>query len=385
MIRVGLLWHSLSSGNLGVRALTLAQLSILEAAAAAAGRSIEVAMFGHPDWGAPPLSFEGQHVRLAGSFDLTAAALFRRPMDVLSAFRRCDLLIDIGEGDSFTDVYGTRRYLKQIASKALALRSGRPLILAPQTIGPFGCGRRLPAGAILRGAAEIFVRDEESERFTRRISRRCNPVVSTDIAFLLPWTKPPHRAPDDSVRIGINVSGLLYGSPSFGLSVSYDRLIDALLARFTANPVCEVHLVGHVLAAPGDPDQDIAVADALARRFPALKVAPPSSDPRAVKALIAGFDFFVGARMHACIAAFSAGIPVVPLAYTRKTTGLFRALGYDTVVDLRTSTLDAAVATVTDAYVRRVLLAEQVAAGNAEAAVRLKHYTDAIGRMVSAA
>ncbi len=384
MIRVGLLWHSLSSGNLGVRALTLAQLSILEAAAASAGRPIEVAMFGHPDWGAPSLSFEGQHVCLADSFDLTAAALFKHPGDVLSAFRRCDLLIDIGEGDSFTDVYGTRRYLKQIASKALALRSGRPLILAPQTIGPFGRGRRLPAAAILRGAAEIFVRDDESQGFTRRVSRRSDTVLSTDIAFLLPWTKPP-RATDEPVRVGINVSGLLYGSRSFGLSVPYDRLIDALLARFTANQACEVHLIGHVIAAPGDPDQDIAVADALARRFPSLKVAPPSSDPRDVKSSIAGLDFFVGARMHACIAAFSAGVPVVPLAYTRKTTGLFRALGYDAVVDLRTSSLDAAVATVMDAYVRRVLLAEQIAAGNAEAALRLKHYTDAIDRMVSAA
>ena len=156
MLRVGLLWHSLASGNLGVRALTLAQLAILETAAEAAGREIEVVIFGHPDWGAPRIAYAGRRVRLLPPHDLTAAALFRRTGDLLGAFRRCDLLIDIGEGDSFTDVYGWRRYVKQLASKALALRSGNPLILAPQTIGPFGRGRRLPAAALLRTSSRAM-------------------------------------------------------------------------------------------------------------------------------------------------------------------------------------------------------------------------------------
>ena len=47
-------------------------------------------------------------------------------------------------------------------------------------------------------------------------------------------------------------------------------------------------------------------------------------------------NFFVGARMHACIAAFSSGVPTVPMAYSRKFTGLFtETLGYNCLCDMR--------------------------------------------------
>ena len=44
-------------------------------------------------------------------------------------------------------------------------------------------------------------------------------------------------------------------------------------------------------------------------------------------------DFFAGARMHSTIAAFSTGVPVVPIAYSRKFTGLYHSLGYDYIID----------------------------------------------------
>ncbi|MET4697649.1 colanic acid/amylovoran biosynthesis protein [Constrictibacter sp. MBR-5] len=384
MLRVGLLWHSLASGNLGVRALTLAQLAILETAAEAAGREVEAVIFGHPDWGAPRLDYAGRLVRLAPPHDLTAVALFRRTGDLLGAFRRCDLLIDIGEGDSFTDVYGWRRYVKQLASKALALRSGRPLILAPQTIGPFGRGRRLPPAALLRRAAHVFARDAESEAFARRLAPTANLALATDVAFLLPW-EAPARPRGGPLRIGLNVSGLLYQGRGFGLPVPYAALVDALLADWTGRAGYEVHLVAHVLAAPGEADQDGAVSRQLARRFPAARLAPAFTDPRAAKSWIAGLDFFVGARMHACVAAFSAGVPLVPLAYTRKATGLFRSLGYDAVADLRSGSLEDAVRIVGDGLAGRAALAAAAAAGNRRAAERLRVYTDLVAHLVRTA
>ena len=39
--------------------------------------------------------------------------------------------------------------------------------------------------------------------------------------------------------------------------------------------------------------------------------------------------------MHATIAAFSSGVPVIPTAYSRKFVGLFNGVGYKNVVDLR--------------------------------------------------
>ena len=50
---------------------------------------------------------------------------------------------------------------------------------------------------------------------------------------------------------------------------------------------------------------------------------------------MASLDLFMGARMHACIGAFSAGVPTLLLAYSRKFSGLFKeTLGYDYVTDM---------------------------------------------------
>ena len=52
------------------------------------------------------------------------------------------------------------------------------------------------------------------------------------------------------------------------------------------------------------------------------------------KNTIAQMDVFVGARMHATIAAFSSGVPTIPIAYSRKFEGLFGSLGYNHVIDI---------------------------------------------------
>jgi colanic acid/amylovoran biosynthesis protein len=52
-------------------------------------------------------------------------------------------------------------------------------------------------------------------------------------------------------------------------------------------------------------------------------LAPFFLNPIFAKNYIAGLDFFAGARMHSTIAAFSSGIAVFPMAYSRKFNGLF--------------------------------------------------------------
>jgi hypothetical protein len=47
--RIGLLWHSMNSDNLGVGALTLAHIAILERAAAAAGLAPRFVVIGWRD------------------------------------------------------------------------------------------------------------------------------------------------------------------------------------------------------------------------------------------------------------------------------------------------------------------------------------------------
>ena len=46
-------------------------------------------------------------------------------------------------------------------------------------------------------------------------------------------------------------------------------------------------------------------------------------------------DFFVGARMHATIAAISSGVATVPFSYSRKFEGLYYNLQYKYIVSAR--------------------------------------------------
>ena len=87
---------------------------------------------------------------------------------------------------------------------------------------------------------------------------------------------------------------------------------------------------------------------------PNLNIAPFALGPVEVKSFIAGLDFFIGARMHATIAAFSSGIPVVPLAYSRKFNGLFKeTLSYPYNIDMKTTSKDTALANIVEAYNKR--------------------------------
>ena len=45
-------------------------------------------------------------------------------------------------------------------------------------------------------------------------------------------------------------------------------------------------------------------------------------------------DFFVGSRLHSCIAALSQGIPTIGIAYSKKFKGVFESVGAgDWVID----------------------------------------------------
>jgi polysaccharide pyruvyl transferase WcaK-like protein len=54
-----------------------------------------------------------------------------------------------------------------------------------------------------------------------------------------------------------------------------------------------------------------------------------------IKGIIGLCDFFIGSRMHSCIAALSQGIPTIGVAYSKKFIGIFNS------VDLGTYVIDA--------------------------------------------
>lgn len=376
-ITVGLLWHSLSSDNLGVGALTESQIALLRRAAARAGRTVRFSVFGT----------RGSRLGLNRADGVTIGdrLSWKRMLvgrsDFLRQLRACDIVFDIGEGDSFTDIYGLERFAYQAGTKALVHWLGKPLVLSPQTIGPFERGWTAAiARRLMRRAQRVYARDVLSSAYLRQLDVRDNVHEAIDVAFGLPYQRR-ELGGGGKVRVGLNVSGLLYaggysGDNQFGLSVDYGQMTERLMAYFTARPEVELHLVSHVITDLVGNEDDYAAAVALAARFPGVVVAERFDSPGAAKSYIAAMDYFAGARMHACIAAFSSGVAVTPVAYSRKFSGLFATLGYQHVADCKAIDTDAAVAMVCDGYLRRAELAAQIVEGNALAQQKLRGYED---------
>ena len=149
----------------------------------------------------------------------------------------------------------------------------------------------------------------------------------------------------------------------FGLKCDYQSLARQLIDYFLNQENVKVHLVPHVVGSERSIENDYAVSYDLWREYdnPNLLLAPLALGPIEIKSYIAGLDFFMGARMHATIGAFSAGVPVVPMAYSRKFNGLFLdTLSYNHMVDMKTMDNDDIVEIIKIAYANRNDLKKEI-------------------------
>lgn len=352
-IKIGLLWHSASAGNLGVGALTLANLALAQEVAADLGLAPEFTIFSMRESAAGYL-VEGE----VDTFVIDARTLLS-PSGYWSAVARQDCVLDIGAGDSFADIYGPRRFAFLWLTKIMAKFRNTPLLLSPQTIGPFTKrGYRPFARMALAGVDAVVARDQMSLDVLNDLAPSAKNVLAVDVAFALPYHDHSAQRGTGPVRIGINVSGLLFneaisGRNRFGLDVDYAALMRRFIADVISRPDVEVHLITHANHKHDLWDNDRNIADKLALEFPLAKRVPDFRDPSEAKSYISGLDFLVAGRMHACIAAFSSGTPVVPVAYSRKFSGLFGMLHYPWMVPVTGANTDDALAYLHDCFDRR--------------------------------
>ena len=378
-----LIMHSTRSDNLGVGALTRSEVEILRGVAADLGRTLTLTVI---DWkDTRPAYITGDDIRIV---PLDTKFLLN-PFGYFATVLRADAVVDIGAGDSFADIYGPGRLRRLFAMKFLTHLARRPLVVAPQTIGPFTrpMSSRL-ARLTLNLSALVATRDPMSTAAVRDLGVTRPVVEASDVAMLLPYDPPGPRQPGP-LRVGLNLSGLLMhggygGGNDYGLSLDYPALMRDLVALFHSRGA-EVVLVPHVIVKSGPmvKEDDTRASQKLAAAVPGLTLAPDFATPSEAKSFIAGLDFFMGARMHACIAALSSGVPVMPMAYSRKFAGLFGALGYGHTLDLRSlSAQDILTATATALDRLPELAAEARQAGDLGRA-RLAVYRDALRALLA--
>lgn len=282
------------------------------------------------------------------------------------AITSADAVLDISGGDSFTDLYGNQRFWAVVAPKLIAMERKRPLILLPQTYGPFRSKRiRRLAERVVRTSAMAWARDTGSFEILRSLAgsdfdatKHCSGV---DVAFGLPSTEPANPLPaplaawlaaESSLRVAVNVSGMIYNdeasaSRRYGFKAEYRQVIDKLLRRLLEQTDSHILLVPHVLAPTGHYESDIDACqnalDALGPSAPRerIGVLPPLFDASETKWIISHAEWFCGTRMHSTIAALSSGVPAAAIAYSDKTKGVFATCGQAAcVADPRTADTD---------------------------------------------
>lgn len=258
-------------------------------------------------------------------------------------YRTFDYVLDMGSGDSFADIYGKTRFYSVYDQHRMARLFRKRLLLLPQTIGPFkNATIKRKANRSIEKADYVFARDNQSYEYVKSNTTQKHFSETIDVAFFMPYKKEEFSK--DYIHVGLNVSALLWNggytrNNQFGLVVDYQQLVHSIIKYFLKYPNVKLHLIAHVVSAMNSVENDYAISYELAQEYKSenLVLAPLFLNPILAKNYIAGLDFFSGARMHATIAAFSSGIPVYPMSYSRKFNGLYiDTLGYNYMGDMTT-------------------------------------------------
>jgi len=308
-VRVLVLWADERSPNLGVRTLARGSRDLIDSV----WPDTEVE---YADFTARPPQVPWGQVRSLVRERVTGRLGMKQWLEGF------DLVWDTRSGDSFSDIYGSHRHSVMSAVHEFAAQAHRPVVMAPQTIGPFmsGSGRMLARRSLHRSAL-VFARDPVSAAAAEALGRPVDAVTS-DLAFAIAPPDPVARRRD----VILNVSGLLWReNPHLDARV-YREAVTAIVRMLLADSR-SVALLPHVLDSH-DRDNDAPAVDALTAEFgdDLEPLAPRDLDD--ARAIIAGSRVLIGARMHACLNALSTGVPAIAMAYSRKFAPLFDAIGW---------------------------------------------------------
>jgi colanic acid/amylovoran biosynthesis protein len=316
-MRVLVLWADNRSSSLGVRVLAQG-MAILARDAWGSETTVDFQDFAAGDSG---MSLGGRS--LARDFG-------RRRGPVKEKLRGYDVIIDSGAGDSLTDIYGLKRLVTIVATSRISKKLRIPVVMGPQTIGPFDSRIGTVLGRTrLQHAALVLSRDSQSANYAAKLGRQVDATV-TDVVFCLPL--PPCFPAQDIV---VNVSGLLWApNPHFD-SVEYRHevreLIRGLLVRSR-----RVALLPHVLQNPYA-DNDMPAMEDLESEFGNQVNSIVPKDLENARAILASASLTIGARMHACLNSLSVGTPTIYWAYSRKFAPMMEDIGWEFGVDLRSA------------------------------------------------
>jgi len=280
---------------------------------------------------------------------------------LVRAIDKCDVVMDASAGDSFSDIYGSRRFRNIVLPKKIAALRSRPMLLLPQTYGPF---RDKHNAALARDAIlsceQAWARDEDSLGVLKDLlGSDFDPTMhrsGVDMAFGLPAVRPlACQIPglEDWLGmgpkpLGFNVSGLVWNrgedlEKKWGFKASYRKLVVEAVSWMLRTGGHRLLLIPHVLSPAGRAESDLQAAhELLAQLDPGvatpdrIRIVSNTLNEQELKWLIGNCSWFCGTRMHSTIAALSSGVPSASIVYSDKAAGVFDRCGQrEHVIDPR--------------------------------------------------
>lgn len=354
-IKIGFFFGTLLHENMGCNALNYSFIQLCEEIAKIKNWHFQYVMFWdipssfkHEDLPTELRSYDITFQKVPDSyFRLFIKGLLKDHMHDYNEFyntvKSCDFFVDSCGGDSFSDIYGnyTLRYIHK--NHKLAYKYNKPIILLPQTIGPFNTREgEKRASQMMQKATMIYVRDELSKTVAQKYISQNKIFYTIDMAFQMKYPTYKDIYNKNKTRIGVSPSALLWnggytGQNQFGLKSNYKNLIRDIIKHLIEKDY-EVNLLAHVLygTASKPREDDYWLCKQLHEEFPATILAPYFYSPTEAKSFIATLNGLMSSRMHCCIGAYSSGVPVFTLGYSRKFNGLFNeTLKYRYGSDLR--------------------------------------------------
>lgn len=275
--------------------------------------------------------------------------IHKEPHKTLQAFLDADFVVGAPGGYFFS--YGSGNALiVLIYTMALAILSGKPLYLLPQSIGPFNHRReRLLARWLLPHARAVMVREGASlENLAADGFPISNCHLLPDMAFAFEgetqtgareWLRSQGVDPHPSrPLLGVTVIDWEAQYPGFDKQEQYEVALAATIRYFAQD------YNGKVIFFPQSWGPTLMEDD----RLPARRVADRVTDlgssvlvvespllPGLLKSVLGEMDIFIGTRMHSNIFAMSQGVPVIAIGYLHKTLGIARTAGIERwVIDI---------------------------------------------------
>lgn len=329
------------------------------------------------------------------------------PTQMLAKERFCkeilssDVVIDLS-GDSLSD-RGSHSTVN-LMGILLCMILDRPVVCHSQSMGPFSRWTMPLAKFVLSRAEAITVREQISRDYLLSAGiDRTRIETYGDCAFNLSAADNPSidgvlsksgvPPSPEGLTIGISVSAFMAEFQAdrreescLGVTPYMNAVKEVAEVLRDMNPQAHFILIPHVIAPDHWIRDDRWACEELAKNIgcgPNVHVLSSNYTAEELKGVIGRCDFFIGSRMHACIAALSQTVPTVALSWSHKYVGIMERLGMKSYVfDTRGETAKEIANKTKEAFLNRTSISEQLAVGASAEKASARESVQAIMRTI---